>query len=96
MVLAQKAVGWRSNGSGVHPDANPPTVWSTQKNVVWTTKLPSRSNAQSVVAGDRIFICAEPLTLICLNRADGKILWQRTNSYRDVTSEETLAAAETG
>ena len=64
MADAQQAVGWRTNGSGVTPDANPPTVWSKQKNVIWTTKLPTRSNAQPVVVGDRIYVCAEPFTLI--------------------------------
>ena len=44
--------------------------------------------------GDRVYTCAEPFTLICLNKADGKILWQRTNSYRDVASEKTLAEAD--
>ncbi|MCH7970929.1 MAG: methyltransferase domain-containing protein [Chloroflexi bacterium] len=76
------------------PDANPPTVWSKQKNVIWSTKLPTRSNAQPVVVGDRIYVCSEPFTLVCLNKSDGKILWERSNSYRDVTSDEVLAEVE--
>ena len=94
MADAQQPVGWRTNGSGVTPDANPPTVWSKQKNVIWSTKFSTRSNAQPVVVGDRIYVCAEPFTLICLNKADGKILWKRSNSYRDVTSDEVLAEVE--
>src|SRR5512138_2590691 len=43
-----KTVGWRNNGTGQYPDANPPTVWSrsesgAKKNIVWETKLPSYS-----------------------------------------------------
>jgi outer membrane protein assembly factor BamB len=37
-----------------------------------------------VLLGERIFICSEPATLLCLNREDGKILWQKTSSYSDL------------
>ena len=85
-VGAQQAVGWRGDGTGVFPGAHPPTEWSKEKNVVWATKMPSRSNSQPSIAGDRLFVCSEPFTLLCLRLSDGKILWQRSNSYRDVTS----------
>ena len=101
LAVAQVAVGWRTDGRGVYPDAEPPTHWSKQTNVIWSTNMPSRSNAQPVIVGDRLFVCSEPFTLICIDRSNGKIKWQRTNSYRDVTNDEQwteiekeLAAAE--
>ena len=34
--------------------------------------------------GEKIFVCSEPGVLLCVNRADGKILWQKENAYQDV------------
>ena len=67
-VQAQAVVGWRSDGSGVFPGTTPPTRWSQTENVRWFTELPGRSNAQPIIVGDRVFLCAEPFTLLCLNR----------------------------
>ena len=33
------------------------------------------SNAIPVIVGDKIFTCAEPAVLLCINKADGEILW---------------------
>ncbi len=86
-LLAHEPIGWRTNGTGVYPDAKPPTQWSKTENVAWATKMPSRSNSQPVITGDKLFVCAEPFKLLCLNLSDGKILWERDNAYRDFTSE---------
>ena len=51
-------------------------------NVVWKTALPA-GNSSPVLTKDRIFITGyEPggLLTMCLNRADGKVLWRRTLS----------------
>jgi len=58
-----------------------------EKNIVWMAKLPDRSNASPIIVGDRILVCAEPDELICLNKKDGAILWRRSNSFYDATSE---------
>ncbi len=85
-LAAQTHVGWRGDGTGVYPDANGPRKWSTQENIVWATPLAGRSNAQPVPVDDKIFVCAEPFTLLCLRARDGHILWQRSNSYREITT----------
>jgi len=87
-------MGWRNDGTGRFPDADPPTVWGKDKNVVWSTAMPGWSNATPVLVGDRIFVCAEPTTLLCVRAADGKILWQKTNSYMEMLSGEEVAAAK--
>lgn len=90
---AERAVGWRNDGTGSFPDADPPTQWGPASNVVWKTKLPSWSNASPILVGDRLFVCAEPATLLCVSAADGRILWQGSNTYLDVVSPDQLEAA---
>ena len=77
-------VGWRGDGTGRYPEATPPVAWARDTNVVWKTKLPDWSNASPIIVRDRLFVCAEPATLICLSLTDGRILWQATNTYFDI------------
>ncbi|MCE5278738.1 MAG: PQQ-like beta-propeller repeat protein [Planctomycetaceae bacterium] len=76
--------GWRGDGTGRFPQARPVIEWSPQKNVLWKTALPSWSNASPIIVGERIFLCAEPASLLCLNKADGKILWQQACTYESL------------
>ncbi|MFO0968448.1 MAG: PQQ-binding-like beta-propeller repeat protein [Gemmataceae bacterium] len=80
--------GWRSDGSGDYPKAQPPLEWSTTKNVVWRTPMPGGSNSIPVLLGRRIFICAEPCTLLCLDREDGRILWQKNNAISEIEVDD--------
>jgi len=91
---AADPVGWRMDGNGHYPNATPPTEWSADKNVVWKTPLPSWGNASPILVGERIFVMAEPSTLICLDRRTGRILWQKNNAYADFMGPEDLARIE--
>jgi len=84
VALSGKGIGWRTDGSGSYPNAQPPLEWSTTKNVVWRTPMPGYGVSHPVLLGNRIFICAEPCTLLCLKRDDGKILWQKNSSYSEL------------
>jgi outer membrane protein assembly factor BamB len=42
------------------------------------------SNSHPVPLGHRVFICSEPCTLLCLDRDDGKVLWQKSNRYDEL------------
>src|SRR6516162_1068172 len=75
-ALSGETIGWRTDGTGCYPKAQPPLEWSTTKNVVWKTPMPGYGVSHPVLLGQRVFTCAEPGTLLCLNREDGKILWQ--------------------
>ena len=86
-IVSADVVGWRTDGTGRYPNATPPTAWSKDTGAVWSTPMPGKSNGLPVIVGDRLFVCSEPTTLLCVNLADGKILWQKSNSY-----EETLPA----
>ena len=82
-LFAVTPVGWRMDGSSVFSMANPQTHWGAAEHVVWATPLPQWSNASPVLVGNRIFVCAEPSTLLCLD-STGKILWQHSNDYSDL------------
>ncbi len=73
---------WRGpQGDGNCDERGLPTRWSATENVAWKIPLPEPGNSTPVVWGDRIFV-TQPIvaqnrrTLMCFNRADGKLLWQ--------------------
>src|SRR5258706_8215986 len=60
-----------------------PTKWSKTENVIWRIELPGAGHASPVVYDGKIFTvtaCADTQerVLLCLDRATGKLLWQRT------------------
>jgi outer membrane protein assembly factor BamB len=78
---------WRGPScDGVSPERSLPLKWSRTQNVRWRVPLPERANSTPVVSGDRIFL-TQPLekqnrrTLMCLDRASGKTLWQTAIEY---------------
>ena len=81
---APAVVGWRGDGTGRYPTANPPTEWSLKengesKNILWKTKLPCYSWATPIIVGDKIITRSEPYDLICLDKNTGKLLWIRSH-----------------
>ena len=72
-------VGWRTDGTGRYPDAEPPVTFSPTESVVWATPMPAWSNASPVIVGNRIFVCAEPDVLLAVDKTTGAILWQKAN-----------------
>ncbi len=78
-ATAGEVVGWRTDGTGMYPDSDPPIEWSTTQNVLWKLPLPGWGNAIPVISGDRMFFTSEPDTLICVSLSQRKILWQRAN-----------------
>ncbi len=91
LVGCTQPVGWRGDGSGRYPDARPTLHWAKERNVIWKTPMPAASNATPVICGQRIFVTAEPATLICVNKADGKILWKRSNTLEESLQPDQLA-----
>ena len=71
---------WRGPlGTGVCEEKNLPVRWSATNNVKWRVPLPERGNSTPVVWGERVFVTqpvGERRTLMCFQRADGKLLWQ--------------------
>ncbi len=84
LATASHGAGWRYDGTGRFPNANPPLKWSKDENVIWKVELPGRSLASPVVVGQRVFVMSDPSALICLSIEDGKTVWQRSHEYADV------------
>ena len=61
-------------------------------NVVWKIELPSWANSQPIVAGDRVFVTAEPNLLVCVDACSGRVLWsQAANPWELAGVEPPLA-----
>jgi outer membrane protein assembly factor BamB len=86
-ALGQSPIGFRTDGTGRYPDADPPLHWGPDKNVVWHIKL-TQSNAIPVILGEKLFTCAEPCVLLCVNKANGEILWRRESSFKELVLTE--------
>ena len=70
--------GPRLDGSSL--ETNLPRYWNSASNVVWKTELPGNGHASPVVWNERLFIVAaeaEERLLLCLDRAEGKVLWRQ-------------------
>jgi outer membrane protein assembly factor BamB len=89
-------IGWRGDGSGRYPAANPPTTWERQasgdgyttKGIVWMAPLPNIGVSCPIIVGDRIFLTTEVCDVVCLDKKTGRILWIRSNSEFEGLSEE--------
>jgi outer membrane protein assembly factor BamB len=90
---ADARIGFRGDGTGGFPKANPPVKWSATENVAWKTPMPGRCNGSPIVVGDRVFTCSEPSTLLCVSAADGKIRWSDTVTFFDTVPEDDPEAA---
>lgn len=82
---------WRGPaGNGTSAETNVPIHWSTTENVRWRVSLPERGNSSPIVWQDRVFITQalekeQRRTVMCFDRASGKLLWQSGTTY---TAEE--------
>jgi outer membrane protein assembly factor BamB len=79
-------------GSGISGDNGLPTTWSATENVVWRTQLPGPGTSSPIVVGKRVYLTCysgyglEPgkgdmsalvRHLLCIDRANGAILWTK-------------------
>jgi outer membrane protein assembly factor BamB len=78
---------WRGpNGDGVTPETDLPLKFSATDGVKWKVELPERGNSTPIVWGDRVFLTQAVGTkriLMCLDRKDGKTLWQAGPEYTE-------------
>lgn len=83
-----EGVGWRGDGTGRYPKADPPTQWDIDQgtNILWQIEVgPGQSSP--VVMGNRILITAARDLLLCVERRSGKVLWKRDNGYDALPAE---------
>jgi outer membrane protein assembly factor BamB len=80
---AEEWPGWRGpRGDGTSQEKGLPLTWSPSENICWKTPIPGKGHSSPIVWGDRVFVttCLEgngERVLLCLDRRDGKILWQQ-------------------
>jgi outer membrane protein assembly factor BamB len=86
-LLAAHWPAWRGpNGDGMTTETKLPLTWSATENVKWKVPLPEPGNSTPVIWGDRIFLTqnlATRRTLLCLDRKDGRTLWQAGPEWRE-------------
>lgn len=91
-----RPAGWRGDGSGHFPDANPPLKWSMKgdqpTNIVWQTEMPNMSCSSVIAAGERLFTTCNDCDLICVDKKTGKIIWVRSVSPYDAATKEEREA----
>lgn len=84
---AENWPGWRGpRGDGTSLDPAIPVEWNgvgkETKNLRWSVPLSASGHASPIVWGDRIFCTGarasdQARLLVCLDRADGKLLWEK-------------------
>ena len=71
---------WRNSDFSSVGDAELPTEFGAEKNLLWRVPLPGGGGASPVVAGDRVFVTTavgkRKAALVCFSTA-GKKLWQQ-------------------
>ncbi len=70
-------------GNGVSDEVGLPVALNAKKHISWRIDLPGRGLSSPLVVGNRVFVTAsagtrqDQLQIICLNAADGSVIWQR-------------------
>ena len=93
-TLPAQSPAWRGDGTGHYPDAQPPTHWSPDGNVVWQLDLPGRGYSSPALSDDRLLLTAEPDHVLCVDASSGKLLWQDQAGYAAALGEAEAARIE--
>jgi outer membrane protein assembly factor BamB len=80
---AGRPVGWRGDGTGRYPAADPVAKWSEKENVLWKFEV-GAGQSSPIVVNQRVFITAEPDLLLCLDTETGRELWRKTHKFSDL------------
>ena len=91
-ISATNWPGFRGpTGDGVSLEKKLPLHWSATENVRWKTPLPEGGNSSPIVWGNRVFLTqavdkGSRRFVMCFDRTDGKLLWQRETPYLEKES----------
>lgn len=83
-VRAENWPCWRGpRGDGSSLETNVPTQWNATNQVIWRTEIPGLGHGSPIVWKDRIFLLTAVAArrercLVCVDRKNGNIAWQRT------------------
>ena len=90
--------GWRGpRGDGSSQETNTPYTWDgeTGQNILWKVRVPGEGHGSPTVWGNRLFLVtclpqSEERVLLCLDRQNGKTLWQRTVLHSKLETKHSL------
>jgi outer membrane protein assembly factor BamB len=94
-ALAEDWPAWRGpEGDGRSTARDLLAKWDRTTNVRWKVPLPEEGNSSPIVWNNRVFLTqainhGRRRAVLCFDRADGKLLWQKETPYED--KEETHA-----
>ena len=80
---------WRGpEGTGISSEKDVPLKWNAKENVRWRSELPGPGNSSPIVWGNRVFVAQavqkeNRRTVMCFDRAGGKLLWQSGVNYTE-------------
>ena len=57
------------------------------RGIVWSTPMPAPGSSAPVIMGDRLFVTTETGSVLCINKADGKLLWMHSLTYYDFVTK---------
>src|SRR5512136_537996 len=89
LAMAADWPAWRGPAmNGVASEKDLPQRWSKTENVRWRIELPGPGNSSPIVWGNRVFLSQavqkeNRRTLMCFDRANGKLLWQSGVTYAE-------------
>lgn len=92
---ATEPVGYRGNWTGCYPGATPPLKWPDKNGpFVWKTQV-GVGEASPIVVREKVFIVGDGIIVRCLDKATGKIVWERKrHASADSPEEQKMAALE--
>ena len=82
-------------GNAIAESQSIPITFGPDKNVSWKTALPP-GNSSPCIWGDRIFLTGHvgtTLKMICVQRSDGTILWERERTIPQLPTYEHVAGS---
>ena len=87
-----RPTGWRGDGTGQYPLAQPPTQWADGQNVRWKSEV-GAGQSSPIVVGNRVVIASEPDLLICLDAETGRELWRKSHPLSAYSPEAVAKGA---
>ncbi len=58
------------------------------RGIIWSTPMPAPGSSAPVILGDRLFVTTETGSVVCIDKASGKLLWMHSLTYYDFATRD--------